>query len=178
VPHDETGLRTLLGGDGPFADKLTSFFQQAKDSFSFYAPTGFYYQGNEPDIHAAYLFIRAGRPDLTQDWATWARQASYLNQPGGLTGNDDAGTMGAWYVFTGTGLYPWPCLSGYYITAPMFDRVVLHLAGGDVTIDALGAGSGKHRVTSATWNGKALDVMWIDHADLARGGTLTLGMAD
>ena len=178
VPHDEAGLRGLLGGDGPFVDKLTEFLQQGKDNFSFYAPDGYYFHGNEPDFHAMYLFIRAGRPDLAQDWAAWARQVNYLNQPDGLSGNDDAGTMGAWYAFTALGLFPWPCVPGYYVTAPAFDRVVLHLAGADVVVDAPGAGSGRRHVKSATWNGKGLDVLWIDHADLVQGGTLALQMVD
>ena len=103
---------------------------------------------------------------------------NYLDQPDGLSGNDDAGTMGAWYAFTAMGLFPWPCVPGYYVTAPAFDRVVLHLAGADVTIDAPGAGSGKRHVKSARWNGTVLDVLWIDHADLVKGGTLAIEMVD
>ena len=33
-------------------------------------------------------------------------ETEYLNAPGGLSGNDDAGQMSAWYVFSAMGFYP------------------------------------------------------------------------
>ena len=178
VPHDELGLQALFASKQAFVDKLTQFFQFSQDNFQFEMPNAYYFHGNEPDFHAPYMFIRAGRPDLTQKWARWVLQANYLNTPDGLSGNDDAGAMAAWYVFTAVGLFPWPCIPGYYITSPAFEQAVLHLKGGDVTIVATGTTQGKGYIKKATWNGKALDTLWIDHADLAKGGTLELTMSE
>jgi predicted alpha-1,2-mannosidase len=178
VPHDEDGLRALFPDDAAFVSKLTDFFQLSKDQFLFEMPNAYYFHGNEPDFHAPFMFIRAGRPDLTQKWARWVLEANYRTDPDGLSGNDDGGTMAAWYVFTAVGLFPWPCLPGYYLTSPIFDRVVLHLEGGDVTIEADGASAGKLYVKQVTWNGTPLPAMWIQHADLAKGGTLKFTLSD
>ena len=46
-----------------------------------------YWHSNEPDIHAAYLFIAAGRPDLAQLWLRWIGDTLYTAAPDGLAGN-------------------------------------------------------------------------------------------
>jgi predicted alpha-1,2-mannosidase len=177
APHDPAGLIELFGGDATFVEQLSMFFQGAMDNFDFMLPQGWYFQGNEPDIHAAYMFINGGRPDLTQKWARWVLDTSYLNEPGGLIGNDDAGTLAAWYVFTATGLYPSPCLPGYFITSPAFDQTTIKLPGGNLVINAPGASDGLLYITSAKLNGVVLEKMWIDHASIVNGGTIDLTLA-
>ncbi len=176
VPHDEVGLRGLFASDADFVAKLESFFEQAKAGFDFLLPTPFYYHGNEPDLGAAFLFSGAGRPDLTQKWSRWILETNYQNTPDGLIGNDDAGTLSAWYVFAALGLYPKPCVPGYYVTAPLFDKATVHLPGGDFVVQATGAAAGKVKIKTATWNGKVLTEMWLSHAEVAKGGTLILEM--
>ncbi len=179
VPHDQDALRAKYGSDEAFVSHLDAFFEGAEANFSFELPNGWYCQGNEPDIHAPFLFIGAGRPDLAQKWARWALQMNYRNGYDGLSGNDDGGTMAAWFVFTAIGLYPWPCFPGYYVTAPSFDRATVRLAGGvTLSIVADGAGAGKGYVKQATFNGKAVAGSWIPHADLIQGGTLELTMSE
>jgi putative alpha-1,2-mannosidase len=178
VPQDVPGLRAAFGSDAAFVAALDEFFTEAQAGFMFEAPTRYYYGGNEPDLQAPFLFTAAGRPDLSQKWARWALQNFYRTDSDGLAGNDDGGTISAWYVFTALGLYPWPCFPGYRVVAPSIDHAVLHLAGGDLEIRAAGAGSGKGYVVAATFNGKPVQDWWIDHADLAKGGVLELTMGD
>lgn len=176
VPHDEPGLRALFGGDAPFVDKLTAFFEKAEAAFQFDLPTPYYYHGNEPDMHASTLFARAGRPDLAQKWTRWIADTSYKTTFDGLVGNDDAGTLSAWYAFAAMGLMPTPCQPGYTVLSPLFDQVTLHLPSGDVVITAPGVSQGKTRAASATWNGAPIQDWWLDHAPLAAGGTLAFEM--
>jgi len=176
VPHDEQGLRGLFGSDQAFVQKLEFFFAEAKLGFDFLLPTTFYYHGNEPDIDAAFLFSAAGRPDLTQKWSRWILETNYKTTPDGLIGNDDGGTLAAWYVFAALGLYPKPCVPGYSVTAPLFDKATVHLPGGDLVVQATGAAAGKVKVKTASWNGKVLTDMWLSHAEVAKGGTLVLAM--
>lgn len=174
VPHDESGLRELFGGDAPFLERLSFFFDKFAETFNFELPGSYYFHGNEPDLHAPYLFIRAGRPDLTQKWVRHILDTNYKPTFDGLVGNDDAGTLAAWYVFSAIGLYPWPCFPGYYITTPIFDEVTVHLPGGDLKIEAQGASQGLRYIRSATFNGQALDELWIEHDKIVDGGLLVL----
>ena len=47
-----------------------------------------------------------GRPDLTHEWARWVDRHDVLGPAERRPGNDDGGTMGAWYVLSTLGLYP------------------------------------------------------------------------
>ena len=176
VPHDEPGLRALFGGDAPFVAKLSVFFEKAEAAFQFDLPSPYYYHGNEPDIHASTLFARAGRPDLAQRWTRWIADGSYTTAVDGLVGNDDAGTLSSWYAFAAMGLMPAPCVPGYTVLAPLFDRTTLRLPGGDVVIEAEGASAGLTRSSGATWNGVPVDAWWLDHGALAAGGKLVFTM--
>ncbi len=134
VPFDVPGLVALLGGAEPFAAKLSTFLEGGRDNFSWVMPNAFYYHGNEPDIVAPWLFGFGDRPDLTRYWTTWVADNAYALTPGGLTGNDDGGTLSSWYVFAAAGLYPLPCTETYALSAPLFQRVTWRLDGGDFTV--------------------------------------------
>jgi predicted alpha-1,2-mannosidase len=172
VPQDEPGLRALFGSDEAFVDKLSILFEKSKAVFDFAIPSVYYFHGNEPDIHAPFLFTDAGRPDLTREWTRWVLESAYRDTYDGLVGNDDAGTLAAWYVFAALGLYPTPCLPGYRVTAPLFDRATVRLPTGEVIIEA---GPNVEEDPEPTWNGAALPDYWLDHEPLTKGGTLRYG---
>ena len=95
----------------------------------------------------------------------------------GLPGNDDAGTLSAWYVWAAVGLFPNAGQPFYYIGSPVFERSVIHLEGGkNFAIEALGTSAKNLYVQSATLNGKPLDRAWLTHDEVARSGTLILHM--
>ena len=57
----------------------------------------------------------------------------YSSRVNGLPGNDDLGSMGAWYVFASIGLFPEiPGVGGFSVNSPVFRKIVLHLPEGDV----------------------------------------------
>jgi predicted alpha-1,2-mannosidase len=184
APHDVDGMVDLLGGQQAFLDRLTSFFEQSKteweglasDSLLRSLPRPYYWQANEPDIHAAYLFAQAGRPALTQRWARWVADTFYAPRPDGLPGNDDGGTMSAWYVFTALGLYPLAGSDQFILGAPRFPKAVLRLPGGTFTIDAPQASSTNLFVQSVTLDGQPLTTPVLRMGQLKPGGRLAFVM--
>jgi predicted alpha-1,2-mannosidase len=173
VPWDAAGLAALFGGLQPFVNELTRFFEGSVPEVGMLVPGKYYWHGNEPDIHAAWMFADVGRPELSQEWVRWVLEAKYKATPDGIDGNDDCGTLSAWYAFSALGLYPVPARDDYLIGSPVFERSVVHLAGGDLVIEAPGAGPANRYVQSATWNGEPLHAPRLHHADLP-GGTLVL----
>lgn len=185
--HDIPGVAELLGGQTPFVDKLTQFFEETvadlqerpiEDNFASAAPRNAYWHSNEPCIHAAYAFAQVGRADLTQKYARWAAEAHYNDTPGGLPGNDDGGTMSAWYLFTAAGIYPIPGTTRYILGSPLFPRMEIKVARGILTIVANGASSQNIYVDSVRWNGVPLDKLEISHDAIVLGGTLEFEMVD
>ena len=168
VPHDAPRLVSLLGGPEAFTAKLTTFMEGGRDLFDWMIPNAYYYHGNEPDIGAPALFAFGGRPDLGRKWMEWVADTAYSLEPGGLAGNDDGGTLSSWYVFAAAGLFPLPCTGGYVHTAPLFDRVVWHLPGGDLDVRRGVAGA------APTLGGAPIDGPTVAHDALVHGAMLVL----
>ena len=168
VPQDVPGLIAFEGGDAPFVKKLDGLFDG-----------GYYNHGNEPSHHIAYLYNFAGAPEKTQRRVHDALVANYKDGPGGYTGNDDAGQMSAWYVFSALGFYPvTPGTPQYQIGTPRFDHTTLHLPGGKtLRINAPGAEAGAIYVRSIRLNGKPLNRWYLLHTEIMSGGTLDFTMA-
>ncbi|MBC8068782.1 MAG: glycoside hydrolase family 92 protein [Deltaproteobacteria bacterium] len=188
VPHDALGLAAMMGG-APFArDRLAEYMQMSADyligpEFNPNDQVPYYWHANEPSLHDAYLFTEWGDPASTQQWVDWARREHYGTGADGLPGNDDAGTMSAWYVWSTIGLYPQPGVQRWWITAPVFERVELDMGDVDdddrkLTIIADGAGPGMIYVAGASFDGEPLDGPVIEWDTIRRGGTLRLELQD
>lgn len=182
VPHDPAGLIDVFGTPDSMLETLTDFFELGKEQLEnrtglelLDAPT-YYWHGNEPDIHAAYLFNEVGRPDLTQKWVDWASAFHYSSQPDGIAGNDDCGTLSSWYIFSSMGFYPVAGTPKYWIGRPLFPYAEMTVTNGTLVVEAPGAGGENIYVQSVTLNGQPLTVPWFDHADIADGGTLHFEM--
>ncbi|WP_263408953.1 GH92 family glycosyl hydrolase [Terriglobus tenax] len=163
APQDLPGLVEYLGGKQKFISKLDALFDG-----------GFYNHGNEPGHHIAYLYNFAGAPEKTQLRVRQILQKEYRNSTDGLAGNDDAGQMSAWYVFSSLGFYPvTPGTPRYELASPLFDELSLHLPNGHtLRITAPGASSGRYQVKSVSLNGKPLGRTYVFHDELLAGGEL------
>jgi predicted alpha-1,2-mannosidase len=175
--HDAAGLIELMGGKEEFTARLEDFFEQSVTRPDTILWDTFYWHGNEPDIHAAYLFLFAGRPDLTQKWVRWAMDQKYKNAPNGLDGNDDCGTLSSWYVWSALGFYPLAGSDLYLIGSPLFDKVTLRLLGGILTVRAEGEPGRNIYVKSVTLNGEPLIEPWFLHKQIVNGGELVFEMS-
>jgi predicted alpha-1,2-mannosidase len=166
VPHDVNGLIQRLGGDDSLTSWLDSFFDRKM-----------YTQGNEPDLLAPWLYIHSGRPDRTADRIRAILAHNYRDARDGLPGNDDAGTMSSWYVWSAIGIFPNAGQPFYYIGSPLFTKITIDLdAGRQFVIDARGNSMANRYVQRAELNGQPLTRAWLSHGEIAAGGELILYM--
>jgi predicted alpha-1,2-mannosidase len=177
VPHDVPDLITLFGGPEAFVADLSQFMEKGmRETNSLFRPDPYYWHGNEPGHHAAYLFAFAGRPDLTAHWVRWIMENRYSDDIDGLDGNDDGGTLSAWYVFSALGFYPFPCTNLYVVGSPIFDKAVVRVGDNILVITATDVSEDNKFVQSLKVNGEPLDVPWFSHDAIAGGGTLEFFM--
>jgi predicted alpha-1,2-mannosidase len=176
VPHDAAGLAEAFGSAEAMIEAMDETFGLASGYDDQDLPNLYYWQGNEPSIHAVWMFAELGRPDLAQKWSRWILDETYSTDAGGLAGNDDCGTLSAWYVFAALGFYPLMATDVYLVGSPVYEQAVLRLPAGDLTVTAQGAGADNVYVQSVELNGVALDEPWFRHADIADGGTLAFVM--
>ncbi|MDH6128290.1 GH92 family glycosyl hydrolase [Kitasatospora sp. GP82] len=197
VPQDPAGLIGLLGGNDAATAGLDSFFAYprlladpagAARSAWVYGATDYfgrtaYDPNNEPDLLSPYLYLWTGRPDRTAT-VTRAAETLFTNSPDGITGNDDLGTMSAWYVLTALGLYPGAAGTGtYLLTAPQFPLASVTVGpfgdrqGGTVVISAPGADQDTRYVVGADVNGRPWKRTWLTQSSLAHGARLDYRLA-
>ena len=183
VPHDVKGLIQLFGSDKAFMSKLDSLFfvegwagDNASPDMS--GMTGQYAHGNEPSHHVIYMYNYAGRPDKAAPLLRKMLNEMYLDQPDGLSGNEDVGQMSAWYILSSVGLYQVDPVGGrFVIGSPLFGKATVNVGSGKTfTVVAKNNSDRNIYVQSARLNGKALKNSYIDFNDIRHGGTLELVM--
>lgn len=187
VPHNPAGMIELMGGRKRFTAHLDSLFTMTLPD-EFFADTeditregiiGNYVHGNEPAHHVAYLYNWTDQPWKTQERIRMILKHQYHNGSAGLGGNDDAGQMSAWYLFSALGFYPVaPGSDQYWLGSPLVKRAVLTLENGKTLILVADKQSEKNvYVSRVELNGKPLGRRYVTHDELANGGTLTFFMS-
>ena len=89
--------------------------------------------------------------------------------------------MSAWYILNAMGFYQvCPGKPVYSIGRPFFDKVTINLPGDNKTFTILTKNNSKDNkyIQSATLNGKELNVPFIEHKDIAAGGTLEITLTN
>ena len=188
VQQDVPGLVEAMHGAEQAGKRLDTFFAYdalVKDPLHaarkewVVGPYSYYNQyrynpNNEPDLHAPWMYTLIGQPWKTTTVLRAAQQL-FTNAPNGVTGNDDLGTMSAWYLFSAMGLYPAvPGTGQFLLHAPRFSRVEMDLGQGrTLRIDAPGAdGRTLQYVDGVRVDGQAHAPVWLDWNRLQQGGRI------
>jgi predicted alpha-1,2-mannosidase len=189
VPHDPEGLIAAMGGKEAFVaalDELTTMqplFDVGDYGFEIHEMSemaavdfGQYAQSNQPSHHILYMYAMAGRPDRTQYWVR--RTLAELYTVDDFPGDEDTGSMAAWYVLSSLGFYSLcPGHPSYVLGSPQFHEATLQLPSGVKTrIRAINQSPENRYVSTVTFNGKPIHSSQIDHAALASGGDLVFTM--
>lgn len=186
VPHDPEALAGLLGGPKKLRTYLDTLFGMHLPD-SYFAGTedisrdgiiGGYVHGNEPSHHVAYLYNWTDQPWKTQEKVRMILRNQYHNGPGGLGGNDDAGQMSAWYIFSALGFYPVaPGSVNYQLGSPLINKATLPLENGkSFSVEAVNQSEKNVYVQKVTLNGKPLNRLHITHDEIMQGGKLMFYM--
>jgi predicted alpha-1,2-mannosidase len=176
VNFNVKGLIDQIGGNEKTVERLDKFFTKTNDG----QKSEYAYMGNEPCEECPWIYDFAGAPWRTQDVVRRIQTELFTTQPSGLPGNDDAGSLSSWYVFSALGLYPEiPGVGGFTVGSPVFPKAIVHLPH-DKTIQIIGqhAAPDSPYVQSLQVNGKAHDSPWIPWAALSNGASLNFDLGD
>jgi predicted alpha-1,2-mannosidase len=181
VPQDPAGLFRRMGGAAQAAARLDGFLR-VLNAGAGGTHTDHALLGDEPTLGTPWLYDWLRRPWRTQA-AVRRGLRLYSPSPAGWPGNDDLGTLSAWYVFAALGMYPSQPGSGTLaLASPLFGRAQVSLAGGrKLTILAAGTGPGSHGtpppaaapyVSHLELDGHPYSRPWTTYCALAGGATL------
>lgn len=162
VPHDVPGLIKIMGGAKKLEHSLDSLFEKKE-----------YWHGNEPGHQIPFLYNYTDAPWKAQKQVEKILNEEYDEGAGGLSGNDDAGQMSAWYVFASMGFYPVDPVSGnYQLVTPAFPEVTIDFKNGHVLKIKVIRSKSASVIKKITLNGRALKNYQVSHNQLKAGGEL------
>jgi predicted alpha-1,2-mannosidase len=179
VYSDVLTLAQRMGGDDVATDRLDAFFRNPDGTFDLSAAKGTRFDAtNEPDIQTPYLYNYFGAAYKTQETVKAIIDTKWSDGTGGIPGNDDAGTMSAWYVLSALGLYPTvPTRAELALTTPLFPRAEIRLGSGrHLSIDAPGTGPAPY-VQGLKVNGRTTTKAWLPARTVLTGGHLAYAVS-
>ncbi|EOR95271.1 Alpha-1,2-mannosidase [Arcticibacter svalbardensis MN12-7] len=163
VPQDVKGLANQFGGAKGLEKQLDSLFDKNE-----------YWHGNEPGHQIPFMYNYTDAAWKTQKVVRQILEEEYTNGIGGLSGNDDAGQMSAWYVFASLGFYPVnPVSNEYMISSPLFTNAVITLENGKkVEIKTNGNSAKGKYIQSLKLNGKPYHKAYFTYQQLMDGAKI------
>ncbi|BBI31946.1 GH92 family glycosyl hydrolase [Cohnella abietis] len=191
VPHDLLGLANLMGGRDAFVQRLHELmneppvFKVGSYGFEIHEMSemaaidfGQFAICNQPSFHIPYIFTALGQPSSTQYWVRKAAEELFSAETDGLPGDEDNGSMCAWYLFSAMGFYPLsPGAPQYVMGSPLFQRLTLHLEdGNDLIIEASDNGTANKYVESVQMNEESHNQLFFTHEQLQSGAHIRFQM--
>lgn len=190
VQHDLLGLAELYGGREQMAAKLDELFASPPDfnvgSYGFEihemsemaaANLGQFAISNQPSFHIPYIYTALGYPAPAQYWVRKTLETQFSAEPDGLPGDEDNGSLCAWYIFGAMGLYPLcPGVPEYVVGSPLFGRMRIRLENGnDLVISS--DQPARTYVANIRLNDQTHEPLYFTHAQLTGGATIDFEMA-
>ena len=191
VLHDISGLSQLMGGKEAFSNYLLKSCQ----SLPLFETTGYGYEihemsematapfgqlaiSNQPSFHIPYLFRYSNYSQYTSLLIKTLRQKAFRSGWDAYPGDEDNGSLSAWYVWSALGLYPTcPGKASYDLGIPLFDHLRVYLAEKEQWLDIRTQQNHEHFyfVKDCRLDGK--EKQSISHQELLNAKTLdfTLG---
>jgi predicted alpha-1,2-mannosidase len=188
VPQEIDTMIEMMGGKDKFSAHLDYIFNteiedkyiEKNEDITRDGIIGNYVQGNEPGHHMPYLYNWTNHPWKTQERIRMIMDTMYSNGEDGLCGNDDAGQMSAWYVFSSLGFYPvTPASNQYAIGSPMINNATINLENGKtISIKTVNQSKENVYVEKVKINGEIINDFALKYDDIKNGGTIQFYMTN
>ena len=132
--------------------------------------------------HMQVAFDTAVNGTCAQRAQGWLRQSVSLFRSGStmFPGDEDNGSMGAWFILNALGLYPLSPASGSFVLgSPLFASVTINTttsSSAPLSIVAVNQGPANVHVGSVSWNGAPVEGVYVAYKDVMEGGSLLFAM--
>ena len=168
VPHNLSTLIDTIGGNDFAEKRLDSLFTRLDADYH----QDWFAAGNEPDFQVPWIYNWIKKEQKTNDVINRIIDEMYSSEENGLPGNDDLGTMGAWYVFASLGLYPLiPGVGGFSTNIPQFVESKITLGNGNILNISKDDANGKF-LNKMELNKVPLESSWVSWNKIKLGGEM------
>ena len=134
---------------------------------------------NQPSFHIPYIYSYFGLPDSTCYQVRRAVKELFNPYENGFPGDEDTGSMSAWYIFSSLGFYPvTPGTAEYVLASPSVKGAVIHTGyGTDFRVETEDFSQDNFYVKSVNIDKKELNQTFITHEDIKVGKSLTFNLS-
>ena len=186
VPHQLDTMIAMMGGKESFSNHLDMIFNTPiedkyiikNEDITRDGIIGNYVHGNEPGHHIPYLYNWTNDSWKTQERVRMILATMYSDKEDGLCGNDDAGQMSAWYIFSAMGFYPvLPGSTDYALGSPSVQKATIQLEDGKQwVVKTINQSADNVYVEKIFLNGEPLKTPSISHDVIKKGGEIIFYM--
>lgn len=186
VPHQLDTMIAMMGGKEQFSNHLDMIFNTPiedkyiikNEDITRDGIIGNYVHGNEPGHHIPYLYNWTNDSWKTQERVRMILATMYSDKEDGLCGNDDAGQMSAWYIFSAMGFYPvLPGSTDYALGSPSVQKATIQLEDGKQwVVKTINQSADNVYVEKIFLNGEPLKTPSISHDVIKKGGEIIFYM--
>ena len=191
VLHNIPGLIQLMGGKEAFSNYLLKACQDAP----LFETTGYGYEihemsematapfgqiaiSNQPSFHIPYFFRYSDYPDYTALLIKTLRQKAFHPSWEAYPGDEDNGSLSAWYIWSALGFYPTcPGKPSYDLGIPLFDHLRIYLAKENKWLDIHAEQNHSHFNFVKECRLDKTIVSSIQHQDLLKAEQLTFTLS-
>ena len=191
VLHDIPGLIQLMGGKEAFSNYLLKTCQDSP----LFETTGYGYEihemsematapfgqiaiSNQPSFHIPYLFRYSNYPDYTALLIKTLRQKAFHPSWEAYPGDEDNGSLSAWYIWSALGFYPTcPGKPSYDLGIPIFDHLRIYLAKEGKWLDIHAEQNHSHFNFVKECRLDKVPISSIQHRDLLKTDQLTFTLS-
>ncbi len=187
VPQNVPDMIEMMGGKDQFSKHLDKIFNtpieekyiEKNEDITRDGIIGNYVHGNEPGHHIPYLYNWTNDAWKTQKTVRMILKDMYHDGEAGLCGNDDAGQMSAWYLFSALGFYPvLPGSNDYALGSPLVKSAKVNLDNGYfLSVKTKNQSDKNVFVKKVTINGKEIKNHVLKYEDIEKGGELIFEMS-
>ncbi len=191
ILHDIPSLIQLMGGKEAFSNYLLKACQEAP----LFETTGYGYEihemsematapfgqiaiSNQPSFHIPYLFRYSNYPEYTSLLIKTLRQKAFHPSWQAYPGDEDNGSLSAWYIWSALGFYPTcPGKPSYDLGIPLFDHLRVYLAKENKWLDIHAEQNYSHFNFVKECRLDQTSVSSIQHQDLLKAEQLTFTLS-
>lgn len=131
---------------------------------------------NQPSFHIPYMFNFTSNPEYGELLLKNIMQKLFKLGYQGYPGDEDNGSMSAWYIFSSMGFYPFSSATKQYtLGIPMYDKVIINTSyDSKIIINTNNNHDHFYFVNEVRVNNKVISRNFLTHDELIKGANIEI----
>lgn len=186
VYHDIVGLANIMGGKEKMVQKMDMLFESkpiyntknyGKEIHEITEMASVDFGqcaiSNQPSFHIPYIYTCMGKPNKSNFWIRRIVSELFKFDENGFPGDEDNGSMSAWYILSSLGLYSFcPGTNEFVLCSPSVKKAVLKLENSNEFVIKTEGNMDNIYIDNVKKDGVNYSNLFINYEDIIKGTKL------